>query len=241
MENFNLNTALAQAKTGNDIAREQLILHYKPYVINVAGSICKRYITWSDEESSIAIIAFNRAIDTFSEEGGRTFQNFVYLLIKRDLIDFFRKEQKESHLSLTLDDSEQDTLTSNFENDQAIGKYEEMVQSNDLVDEILELDQKLSEYKISFEELEHYSPKHEDTRLSLFEMVADFLNDDELVESLVRKKQLPIGPFSKKTVYKRKTLERHRKYIITLILISLHPQWVHLAEYVKGTSGQGGK
>ncbi|WP_216830962.1 RNA polymerase sigma-I factor [Alkalihalobacterium elongatum] len=235
MESSKLKNFLAQANTGNDIAREQLIRHYKPYILNVTGHVCKRFITWSDEESSIALIAFNRAIDTFSEEGGRTFQNYVYLLIKRDLIDYFRKEQKEAHLSLTLSDSEHDIPELNFENDQAIEKYEEMVQTHDLVDEILELDQKLREYKISFEELEQYSPKHEDTRLSLFEMAATFTSDDEFVESLIRKKQLPIGPFAKKTGYKRKTIERHRKYVITLILIKLNPQWLHLTEYIKGT------
>ncbi|OLO27612.1 RNA polymerase sigma-I factor [Alkalihalophilus pseudofirmus] len=240
MENFKLETVLTQAKTGNEIAREQLILHYKPYIINVTGHFCKKFMTWSDEESSIALIAFNRAIDTFSSEGGRSFQNYVYLLIKRDLIDFYRKEQKETHLSLTINDNEHE-ITMNYENDQAIEQYEEMTQSYDLVEEILELDRKLNEFNISFEELEDYSPKHEDTRLSLFEMAATFTNDEELVERLLQKKQLPVGPFSKKAGYKRKTLERHRKYLIALILLNLNRQWVHLSEYIKGTSGKGGE
>ncbi|WP_209123997.1 sigma factor [Alkalihalobacillus sp. BA299] len=241
MENFELETVIAQAKTGNEIAREQLILHYKPYIINVTGHFCKKYITWSDEESSIALIAFDRAIDTFSTEGGRSFQNYVYLLIKRALIDFFRKEQKETLLSLSPSVTDEGTQTLKYENDQAIEHYEEMTQSKELVEEILELDEKLGEFNISFEELEHHSPKHEDTRLSLFEMAARFISDEDLVQSLLQKKQLPIGPFSKKTGYKRKTNERHRKYLITLILLKLNPQWIHLSEYIKEAPGKGGR
>ncbi|MCT8137758.1 hypothetical protein H1D32_08295 [Anaerobacillus sp. CMMVII] len=42
------------------------------------------------------MIALNKAIDTYDAIKGRTFLNYVYLLIKRDLIDFFRKERMKS-------------------------------------------------------------------------------------------------------------------------------------------------
>jgi RNA polymerase sigma factor len=225
---------IKEARMGDELARERLILHYKPYMINVAGHITKRFISWSDEEASIALLAFNRAIDTFDEEGGRRFLSYAYLLINRDLVDFYRKEKRENHLSLDISFNEEEMLSSNKqENEKSLKQYEQQIQSAELVEEILELDEALKRYKITFEELEDYSPKHEDTRLALFEMGATLSQDAECVELLQRKKKLPIKLISKKFGYKKKTLERHRKYLITLILLALHPQWEKLSQFIK--------
>ncbi|MFC0472172.1 RNA polymerase sigma-I factor [Halalkalibacter kiskunsagensis] len=227
---------LKQAMMGDELARERLILHYKPYMINVAGHVTKKFISWSDEEASIALLAFNRAIDTFDEAGGRRFLSYAYLLINRDLVDFYRKEKRENHLSLDRSLDEEESLSNKQENEKSLKEYEQQVQSAELVEEILELDQTLRQYKIKFEELEDYSPKHEDTRLALFEMAATFSKDAECVELLQRKKKLPIKLISKKLGYKKKTLERHRKYLITLILLTLHPQWEKLSQFIKRES-----
>ncbi|WP_332698278.1 RNA polymerase sigma-I factor [Halalkalibacter lacteus] len=225
---------LKQAMMGDELARERLILHYKPYMINVAGHITKKFISWSDEEASIALLAFNRAIDTFDEARGRRFLSYAYLLINRDLIDFYRKEKRENHLSLDRSLNEEEmSLSSKQENEKSMKQYEQQVQSAELVEEILELDQALKQYKITFEELEDYSPKHNDSRLALFEMAATIAKEAECVELLQRKKKLPIKMISKKVGYKRKTLERHRKYVITLILLALHPEWEKLLQFIK--------
>lgn len=224
---------LKQAKRGDERAREQLILHYKPYMINVAGHISKKFISWRDEEASISLLAFNRAIDTFDENGGRHFLNYVYLLIKRDLVDFYRKEKRENHLSLDVSNQEGESATNEQEIEKSLEQYEQQVHSAELVEEIIELDEALREYKITFEELEQYSPKHEDTRVALFEIAATFSRDSECVELLQRKKQLPIATISKKMGYKKKTLERHRKYLITLILLTIYPQWQKLSQYIR--------
>lgn len=234
MGKFELEGFLIEANSGNELAREKLILHYKPYIINIVGHLSKKYVTWSEEESSIGLIAFNRAIDTFDSQGGRTFINYVYLLIQRDLIDFFRKEKRNQHLSLEhpLDEKE-DFILKHHEVDKSFDLYNRNIQSTELVEEILELDQTLNQFGISFEELEHYSPQHSDTRQLLLTMAKKFVEDKECVTTLKNKKRLPILLFTGKTGYKIKTIERHRKYLITLILLKLNPQWVQLSEFIQ--------
>ncbi len=227
----NTEKAILDAQLGNELVREQLLRHYKPYVINTVGHICKRYVSWSEEETSIGLIALNKAIDTFQPEKGRTFLNYVYLLIKRDLIDFFRKEQQLQFVS--LNDENEGASKNNYEIAQSIDQFQKAKQTNDLVEEILELSEALSHYKISFEELEKFSPKHKDTRFSLIEIADAFCNDEECVTYFLKKRQLATTLFSKKTGYRVKTIERHRKYIVTLILINLHPQWTQLRQFIQ--------
>jgi len=222
---------IEQIRNGDEVARERVIQHYKPYVINVAGHITHKFVTWSDEEASIALLAFNKAIDTFDATAGRQFLNYVYLLIKRDLIDFYRKEKREAHMSLHLTNEEESTIK--LENNQAMELYEKQVQTTELVEEILELDAELSQYQISFEELEQHSPKHKDSRISLFELAALIANDQECTNLLQHKKKLPIKLIMKKFNIKKKMLERHRKYLVTLIILTLNPQWEQLSQFVK--------
>jgi RNA polymerase sigma factor len=234
MEETQLDQVILQIQTGDEINRRNLIQHYKPYIVNLVGHICKKYMTWSDEESSIGLIAFNRAIDTFEAEKGRTFLNYAYLLINRDLINFFHQNKKNNTHSITLNYAadEEGSVAATFEIEKALQFYQEKVESKSLVDEILELDQLLHDFGVGFEELEDVSPKHKDTRKMLNEMSYRFIQDWELVEELTRKKRFPTAAFTKKMGYHLKTIERFRKYIITVIIILLHPEWTHLSSFV---------
>ncbi|ARK29570.1 RNA polymerase sigma-I factor [Halalkalibacter krulwichiae] len=235
MKSDELQIILQQIRDGDELARERMIRHYKPYIINVAGKVSKKFVSWNDEESSIALLAFNKALDHFEEEAGRTFLNYVYLLIHRDLIDYYRKENKETHFS--YQSTSEDEKSIDHESDLAIAQYEKEIQAHELIEEILELDLTLQQYKIAFEELEKHSPKHRDTREDLFDIAHTIAEDDECTDLLISKKKLPSSLIVKKYGWKKKTLERHRKYLITLIVIALNPQWEQLSQYVrkKGT------
>lgn len=224
---------IQQAKEGNELAREKIISSHRPYIVNVVSHICKRFVSWSDEEASIGLLAFNRAIDTYDPEKGRKFLSFAYFLIQRDLINYFHSSEKRNrHIVLNLTEDE-NALVTEAEIEKAIQYYREKVTSNDLVEEILELDKALRDYGIGFEELENSSPRHEDTRVMLCKIALDFVEDKELVEDLIKKKRFPAAAFVKKTGYSLKTVERHRKYLITLVVINLHPEWTHLTSRIK--------
>jgi RNA polymerase sigma factor len=225
---------LKEAKLNNDAARESLIHHYKPFIINTIGHICKRFVTWSDEEASIGLIAFNQAIATYMPDGGRTFTSYVYLVMKRRIIDYYRKEKGDQLFSLDFHLDDDEVAATSFEIKKSIESYKDTADHMELVDEILELDGQLQQFGLSFEELEEASPKHRDTRLHLMEMARSFIRSRDLVDSILQKKKFPGTAFAQKCGYHIKTIERYRKYLITLVLIQLHPQWIHLAAFIQG-------
>jgi RNA polymerase sigma factor len=229
---------LADATSGNEIAREKIIRHYQPYIINTIGRISGRYLTWSDEEASIGLLAFNRAIDTYNDNGGRTFLNYVYLLINRDLIDYFRKESKQAH-HLLPSFQEEDSSTNFLDVKTSMESFQQNSRATDLVEEILEFSETLKQFGIEFEDLEKYTPKHRDTKEMLLEIAGSFLNHPELIDEFLRKKRLPVKAFLTKTNYSIKTVERHRNYLVTLIVIRLHPEWRHLSQYIQIPVGSG--
>ncbi|WP_284139361.1 MULTISPECIES: RNA polymerase sigma-I factor [unclassified Virgibacillus] len=241
MQELEIADYVTLAAEGDELTREKLIRHYRPYIINVVGQICKRYVTWSDEEASLGLLAFNRAIDTYDKKERKSFLNYVYLLIKRDLIDFYRKETKMQHVPLVIPKKDGTGNVNVYDVEKSMDTYQQSMEEEDLVEEILELNEVLHQYDIAFEELERYSPKHRDTRYMLQQLVGEFLVYQDLVAEFKQKKQLPVTLFLKRTGYKRKTVERHRKYIVTLLVLKLHPEWNRLSEYVEGSARKWGK
>ncbi|MHB1394826.1 MAG: RNA polymerase sigma-I factor [Clostridia bacterium] len=232
MEYAQILTAIVSAKTGNEIIRQQLISNHKPFIINAVSHICKRYISWSDEEASIGLIAFNRSIDTFEPDMGSEFLSFSYLLIKRDIINYFRSNNKNIRY-ISIDQVDEESALTSFELEKSVQYYRQTVQQEELVEEILELDSILNQYGINFEELEEACPKHKDTREMIGKMVLKFVKDEEMVYEMTKKKRFPATVFLKRSTYPKKTVERFRKYIMTLIIINLHPEWTHLSAYIR--------
>ena len=241
MQKTEVTGYILSATNGDEIAREKLINYYKPYIINTVGHICKRYITWSDEESSIGLIAFNRAIETYDVHADKTFLNYVYLLIKRDLIDYFRKENKVQHVPLEVKSNDNERLVNVYELEKSMDSHSQTIQKQELIEEILELSKILSGFNVQFEELEQCSPKHRKTQKKLVALVEDFVQSSDLVDSFLMKRRLPVNSFIKKSGYRLKTIERHRKYIVTLILLKLHPEWRQLSTYIQVPSESEGK
>ncbi|MGE5615104.1 MAG: RNA polymerase sigma-I factor [Bacillota bacterium] len=234
MENMLLEQSILSAKNGNELERERIITHNKPFIINVVSHICKKYISWSDEEASIGLLAFNKAIDTYEASKGRSFLSYTYCLINRALVNYFRKNKnQEQVLSLDYYGFDEESHVTSEEINESIHVYQEKIVSSEIIEEILELDRILNDYGIKFEELEGSSPKHNDTRKLLCKIVHEFITDEELVREFTGKKRFPATAFARKTGYSLKTIEKHRKYLIAMIIIGLHPEWAHLSSYVK--------
>ena len=65
--------------------REKLIQINRQAILRSASSAAKRYVTESDDEWSVALYAFSRAVDVYTPEKGE-FLPFAQMLIHRSLI-----------------------------------------------------------------------------------------------------------------------------------------------------------
>lgn len=225
--------------------RNQFITDYQPYVAKVTSRFCKRYVDPArDDEFSIALGAFNEAINQFSPQAGRSFLGFAEQVIRRRLIDYVRKEQRFSqqipYSTFEVED-EEDNIVNPIEIHQAIEQYEKQKGSLERRSEIMELNRSLTDFGIGFADLVDASPKHDDSRQALFGIAKKLSEDVGLMQTMMSKKMLPIKELLDQVEVSRKTLERNRKFIIAVALINNGP-YPYLKDYlhIRSDSEEGG-
>lgn len=226
--------------------RNQFITDYQPYVAKVTSRFCKRYIDPArDDEFSIALGAFNEAINQFSPQAGRSFLGFAEQVIRRRLIDYVRKEQRFSqqipYTTFEVED-EEDNIVNPIEIHQAIEQYEKQKGTQERRSEIMDLNHSLSDFGIAFSDLVEASPKHDDSRQALFGIAKKLSEDEALMGTMLSKRMLPIKELLDQVQVSRKTLERNRKFIIAVALIYNGP-YPYLRDYlqIRGDTKEGGE
>ncbi|SFC28279.1 RNA polymerase sigma factor [Bacillus sp. 491mf] len=215
----------------NEEDKEAFIAQYRPFILKSISAVCRRYITEQDDEYSIGLFAFHQAIEQYSYKKGKSFLSFAELLIKRDVIDYIRKESRHN-LVFLKEDQQEETI----ETQTALTEYMKEIENSNRKEEILHFQRVLSEFKISFTELVKESPKHRDTREHLMGIVKIIIKEEKMIEELFRKKKLPLKQIEPYVRTSRKTLERHRKYIIAMCIVFVN-NYIYIQEYIRG--GQG--
>jgi RNA polymerase sigma factor len=215
--------------------RNQFITNYQPYVIKVTSRFSKRYVDPArDDEFSIALSAFNEAVNQFSPESGRSFLSFAETVIRRRLIDYVRKEQRfQSQVPYSAFDQtdEEENSFNPIDVHQAMEQYGKQKSMEERQGEIIELNRCLANYGISFADLADASPRHSDSRQMLFKIGKKLADNSALMRILLTKRQLPIKEMLDIIDISRKTLERNRKFLIAIALIYNGP-YPYLRDYL---------
>lgn len=230
-KDYSLEDKVESIQDGDENLRNEIIRAYQPFIAKSVSAVCKRYIKSNDDEYSIGMIAFNDAIELYSKKKGASFLSFAQVIIKRKIIDYIRKENRRI-IPLSLDQEQEEELgESALEVSQAKKIHQLKEDSWYRKQEILELQKELSRYKISFKELTKVSPKHKDARESAFLVAKQLIDDPELKAHVLNKKRIPIKKLLTKVSVSKKTLERNRKYILTIFII-LTGDFMYLKEYL---------
>lgn len=215
--------AIIKIQAGDSAARENFLYEYKPFVAKTAMNLCKRALEWGErDELSIALIALNSAIDSYDANKRVPFLPYARIVIQNRLKDFFRKESR-LHVEIPLEtETEEGKTFSPAEIQAAWEDYTERTIEDERQDELAEFAELLETYGIDFETLVKVSPKHKDSRLTLHEVARFVASNKQILDHVLRKKQLPINELIMSTGVNRKTLEIGRKFIIATVLIMHH-------------------
>ncbi|MEC0183447.1 RNA polymerase sigma-I factor [Paenibacillus peoriae] len=225
---------LPQIRNGDEQARSALIGQYRSFILKVVKHVCKRRIGWSDDEASIGLIAFNEAVDRYRTEYGKTFNNFAFLMIRRRLIDDFRKKIKISQNEADWKDEEEMLYIA--DKVRSLDAFERQERAAALSEELDSYDERLQEFGVCLRELEDIMPSHRDTRQMLVRIARHFCNNRDWLNNLFQKKKLPLMAMTKEINISKKTLERNRKYLISLILIFGCEDFARIRESISFTS-----
>lgn len=229
-----IETVVKEIQQGNESLREELITSQKPFIHRYTSFICKRGLDWlNDDELSIALIAYNNALDKYETGKGKNFPAYARVLIKNSLIDFFRSQPGISPVSL---DREDDGSPAREEEEVSRVFYLQELENRDRAFELELFKRELSAFGLDLAELPAFSPRHRDTREYLKSTARKISGSDKLVSRIYRDKKLPLKEVQAYTGTARKTLEKWRKYLLALIIILTNPHMGILAEYIEQRS-----
>lgn len=227
-----------KAQSGDNDCREFLLRTYQPFIIKVTSRACHRFVSeGADEEISVALMAFNEAIDSFLPGQGSRFLSFARLVVERRLTDYFRRTKprlQEIPFS-GFGDSDQDELYL-LERNAAEQVFADSEAKRDRQEEILYFTERLQEFKISLDELVKISPKHAKARKRAMQAAMAIFNNERWLQFFQKYKELPLKELDGQLPVSRKTLERQRKYIIALLLVCIE-DLPNIREYLKGDDG----
>ncbi|MDO5416427.1 MAG: sigma factor [Lachnospiraceae bacterium] len=237
---MSMNQEIQLAKQNPDHL-EQLILAWQPFIRKTAAGVCRRYISRQDDEWSIAISAFAEAVDIYEPLNG-AFQPFAALVIRRRLIDYFRNQSRfGQEISMEPEafyepDSEPDEPGSREVVRQLYAIHQQKTAEEELKLEIEAVSQEFSAFGFTFFDVAKAAPKAAKTRKSCGKAATFLLEHPLLIAEFRKNGQLPLKIMEKESKVPRKILERHRIYIIAVIVI-LTGEYPQLAEYMHTVTG----
>lgn len=220
-------------------AADRLIGTYLPFIKTETAKFLKRPpIEGHDDELSIAMIAFHEAIGGYSRTRG-AFLKYAAMLIRSRLIDYSRREQRHSRvISLDAPAREEDTTLGEV----LVGErdpHEETASRDATRAEIEELARQMKEFGVDLSDVADNCPKQQRTLDACRKALQYARENPELLDDLLKTKRLPIGQLAAGSGVERKTLERHRKYMVALLLIYTNGYEIirgHLKQVMKGVA-----
>lgn len=219
---------------GLSASRNDFIEESKSFIYSTACRVCRRRLTWeNDDELSIAIIAFNKACDTYKNDKGN-FYNYAQALIKNALIDFFRKSGNTPYLVFDSDSEDMEYI----EYKSSISDYEKQLENHARAEEIALLSMELQKYGLSFDMLINSSPSHKDTRNTLLNIAFACISSGDILNSIKAKGTLPIKEIMLLTGANRKLIEKWRRYIIVLIMILSSDEYPYIKSFLNIKVGE---
>ena len=222
-------------------AADDLICAYLPFIKAETAKFLKRPpMEGQDDELSIAMMAFHEAIGGYSRARG-SFLKYAAMLIRSRLVDYSRREQRHSRIiSLDAPIGEEDTTLGETLADDR-DPHEETASRDATRAEIEELTRQMKEFGVSLSDVADNCPRQQRTLDACRKALQYARENPELLDDLLKTKRLPIGQLTAGSGVERKTLERHRKYMVALLLIYTNGYEIirgHLKQVMKGVAVQ---
>ncbi len=171
-----------------------------------------------EDELSIAMMAFYEAVLSYEKSRG-AFLPYAARAIKNRLVDYYRMEKRHRNVTSlhtpSGDDEDRPILETIPDTRDEIDAFEIRTASQQ---EIQEFGAQLAGFGISFSDVADNCPKQERT-LDACRRVLDYARaNPELLDRLVETGRLPMNELAVGSGTDKKTMERHRKYLVAILL-----------------------
>lgn len=238
-----LEQEVIAAKT-DEQALNALVENHKQWILRCASEAAHRYVTDSDDEWSVALLAFLAAVRGYDESKG-SFRGFAGVVIRRRIVDYVRANWKNgAEVPVTPDAfdgqlPEEDADSVDLQVQSQVVADSVASSDRDLSvrtrEEIEEAQATLQRYGFSFFDLTECSPKAEKTKKACAFAVLTLMGNPDMLDQLRRGRMLPMKELSATSGVSRKTLDRYRRYIIAAaeILSGDYPILSAYVDYIR--------
>lgn len=204
----------------NHQAADRLLNQYLPFIKSETAKYLHRSpVEGEDDEFSIALLAFHEAIRSYQKMKG-AFLPFAARIIRSRLIDYSRKERRHTGV-LSLHEYEDHNDESQPIINQVCNGQDELSEHTQLTaakEEILEFSNTLKLYGLSLPDIADNSPKQTRTLAACHQALRYAKENPKVFQNLTETKKLPIALLVSGSGVERKTIERHRKYMLAILL-----------------------
>ena len=217
-------------------AADELIRAYLPFIkAETARFLHRPPVEGHDDELSIAMIAFHEAIQGYSRLRG-AFLRYAAVLIRNRLIDYRRREQRHRQV-ISLDAAEGEeaaTLGERLADEK--DQHQELSEREATRAEIAELSRQMQEFGVTLGDVADNCPRQERTLEACRRALRRAVETPGVLEEFLRTRRLPMARLAEGAA-ERKTLERHRRYLVALLLIHTNGYEMirgHIRQVLKG-------
>lgn len=198
-------------------AADRLIEQYTPFIRREMARFTKRIPRPDGEELSIAMLAFYESIRAYTPGRG-AFLHLAAAAIHNRLTDHARRESRHrGNVSLELAWGE-DGLTLGEtlpdEKDELAARKESRLTR----EEIEEFTCRLKDFGLSLGDVADSCPRQERTMDACMQALDYARENPLLLQVLEREKKLPLSRLALGAGVEKKTLERHRNYLVAILL-----------------------
>ena len=192
-----------------------------------------------EDELSIAMLAFYESILSYEKNRG-AFLPYAARAIRNRLIDHYRAEKRRGtvlSLHTPVDGREEALLDTLPHHRDELGDYELREASQR---EIQEFGAQLAGLGLSLSDVADNCPKQERTLAACHRALQYARSHPELLDQLTASGRLPMKELAAGSGVEKKTLERHRKYLVAILLAFTNGYEIirgHLCQLAPGKGG----
>lgn len=207
-----LTQRLALAGAENE-ELNSLIADYMPFIKSEVSKTPVFGLDYDDRLSLAMLVFMNCARNYESTRGA--FLPFAATCIRNRLIDEGRKHQRHQEKLILLEPEEAE----HYEAAAAISAYSITQERDALAEEIDRLSDALSAFGVTLGSLSQICPKQKRSRALCVRLAREVVRDEAMRHSLRSHRRLAVAELARRFAISEKTVEKHRKYVVTIALI----------------------
>lgn len=217
-ENQHELVKLVMAAREDGAAADRLIERYMGFIRSETAKVIGRPPHEGDDELSIAMLAFYEAVLAYNRLKG-SFLGLAATAIRNRIIDHQRKERRhQGHISIYEPQGEMEDIELVERLADPRSEIEEWELRHASQAEIAEFSRDLGTYGITLSDVADSCPRQARTMEACMAVLAYAKTHGEVLDELMRTKRLPMTALVKGSGCDKKTLERHRKYLVAILL-----------------------